>query len=50
MKNTEELNNIIKRKIDCILDIQKLEVQILDIKIKRAKAELAEKRRISNDI
>jgi len=40
MKNTEELNNIIKRKID----------QILDIKIKRAKAELAQKRRISNDI
>ena len=46
MENTEELNNLIKKRIDCFLDLQKLEVQRLEVKIKMAKAELAKKRRI----
>ena len=50
MENTEEQNNLFKELIDFLMELKKIELQRVTLEVEIATLELAQKRRIANDI
>jgi hypothetical protein len=50
MENTEEQNNLFKELIDFLMELKKIELQRVTLEVEIATLELAQKKRIANDI
>ena len=50
MENTEEQNNLFKELIDFLMELKKIELRRVTLEVEIATLELAQKRRIANDI